>query len=235
MTDRYFENKRAPAMVGAAVRIKPESKPARIKGIVFDCDGVLFDSKQANTAYYNHIRFAMHLPPMTEEEATYSHMVSTDEALEKMVPGELKAEAFRIRKSIKYRDNFMPLMQPAPHMPQFLRSMKEAGLPLALCTNRSDSVYDVLGHFAIKEYFSPIITISHAMPKPSPQGLLQIMDIWRTTADSIVFLGDSLVDQQAAAAAGVPFWSYDNPQLQAEMHVSGFKELEEFLRLMLME
>lgn len=236
MIDRLFKNKRASTMKSAAApHMRLKSKPVRIKGIVFDCDGVLFDSKQANTAYYNHIRSAVRLPPMTEEEAAYSHMASTDEAIGRMIPEELKAEAFRVRKSIKYRDNFMALMQPAPHMLQFLRSMKAAGLPLALCTNRSDSVHDVLGHFAIEEYFSPIMTISHATPKPSPQGLLQIVDIWRTTADSIVFLGDSLVDQQAADAAGVPFWSYANPQLRAEIHVSGFKEMEELLQLMLME
>lgn len=236
MTDQSSKGNRASAMKESApARISQESSSARIKGLVFDCDGVLFDSKQANTAFYNHIRFAMHLPPMTDEEAAFSHMVSTDQALERMIPDELQPEAFRIRGTIKYKDHFMAMMQPAPHMLQFLRSMKTAGVPLALCTNRSDSVYDVLGHFAMEEYFSPIVTITHAPPKPSPQGLLQIVETWNTTPDAIVFLGDSLVDQQAAAAAGVPFWSYGNPQLPAKMHISGFKELEEILNLMLME
>lgn len=204
-------------------------------GIVLDCDGVLFDSKAANTAYYNHIRLAVQLPPMTEEEAAHSHMVSTEQALESMIPDELKEEAARVREETRYRDSFMTMMQPSPHMLEFLRNTEKAGLRLALCTNRSDSVREVLAHFGIGQFFSPIVTITHVQPKPSPEGLLEVVKAWDASPSSIVFLGDSLVDQQAATAAGVPFWSYDNPRLAAEIHVSGFKELDEIVSLMLME
>lgn len=203
-------------------------------GLVLDCDGVLFDSKVSNTAYYNYIRHAVQLPPMTEEEAAYSHMASTDQALERIIPDVLKEEAQRARQTVPYRDAIMPLMQPAPYMVSFLQNMRAMGLRLALCTNRSDSVYDVLRHFAIDSYFSPVITITQVQPKPSPQGLLKAAAMWGVSADSIIFLGDSLVDQQAAAAAGVPFWSYDNPGLTAAIHISGFKELDEIMKLMLM-
>ena len=203
----------------------------KLIGLVLDCDGVLFDSKIANTAYYNYIRNAVHLPPMSEEEASYSHMASTEEVLHHTIPGTLREEATRVRDKTRYRDLFMPMMQPAPHMTTFLRNAQEYGLPLALCTNRSDSVYDVLDHFAIRQFFSPVITITHVQPKPSPEGLRQIAEIWNTDTASIAFLGDSLVDQQAAAAAGVPFWSYDNPELPAEVHIADFKKLDEVMRL----
>ncbi|CAK7031750.1 MAG: Phosphoglycolate phosphatase [Desulfovibrio sp.] len=206
--------------------------PTALTGLIFDCDGVLFDSKEANTAYYNHIRFAVQLPPMTEEEATYSHMASTDEALERMIPDELKIKALEARNQTKYRDTFMALMQPAPYMIEFLRHMKAKNVPLALCTNRSDSVLHVLEHFALAEFFSPVMTISHARPKPDPQGLLKILEEWKMPPENVAFLGDSLVDQLAATAAGVPFWSFNNPDLSADLHVSAFKELDELLELL---
>ena len=205
----------------------------RLAGLVLDCDGVLFDSKTANTAYYNYIRHAVHLPPMSEEEASYSHMASTEEALDHMIPGMLREDAARVRERTRYRDLFMPMMQPAPHMVDFLRNAHERGLPLALCTNRSDSVYDVLEHFTIRQFFSPVMTITHVQPKPSPEGLRLIAKAWNTDAASIAFLGDSLVDQQAAAAAGVPFWSYDNLELSADVHIADFAELDKFVRLTL--
>lgn len=218
----------------ASALLHLENLSSDLSGIVFDCDGVLFDSKEANTAYYNHIRFAVHMPPMTEEEAAYSHMVSTDEAIERMVPDELLEEARNVRNRTKYRDTFMPMMQPARNAFACLRSLHETGIRLALCTNRSDSVHEVLRHFDIEHYFSPVMTITQVQPKPSPAGLLEILKLWETTPESIAFIGDSLVDQQAAAAAGVPFWSYDNPQLAAEMHITDFKELEEIVHLMCM-
>ena len=199
-------------------------------GLVLDCDGVLFDSKAANTAYYNYIRSAVQLPPMSEEETSYSHMASTEEALNHMIPGALREEAGRVREKTRYRDTFMPMMQPAPYMVDFLQNAQKLGLPLALCTNRSDSVYDVLDHFGIQHFFSPVMTITHVRPKPSPEGLCTIAAQWNVSPCSIAFLGDSLVDQQAAIAAGVPFWSYDNSELTADAHIPDFKKLDEFVK-----
>lgn len=218
----------------AAVLHPAEEFAANVNGLILDCDGVLFDSKAANTAYYNHIRFAVDLPPMNDEEATYSHMASTEEALERMIPEELKANAKRIRDTTRYRDTFMALMEPAPHVYEFLRTMKDQGVPMAMCTNRSDSVHDVLAHFGMDSFFSPVMTITHARPKPDPQGLMDIVRIWGGNPASVAFLGDSLVDQQAAAAAGVPFWSFGSPSLNARLHVANFKELTEIMELVLM-
>ncbi len=200
-----------------------------LAGLVFDCDGVLFDSKEANTAYYNHIRAAIGLPPMNRAEAAYAHMVSTTEALERMIPEELHKAAFAARDSLRYRDHFMSLMRPAPAVFDCLAALHGKGLRLALCTNRSDSVHDVLTHFGMDRFFSPVVTISRAKPKPYPDGLLQIAEEWRAPACDIAFVGDSLVDQQASAAAGVPFWSFANPDLHARLHVDSFSQLGEML------
>ena len=35
---------------------------AGLKGIIFDCDGVLFDSRDVNIKYYNMIKDALGLP-----------------------------------------------------------------------------------------------------------------------------------------------------------------------------
>ncbi len=37
----------------------------RLRAIVFDCDGVLFDSKEANVKFYSHILERVGLPPVT--------------------------------------------------------------------------------------------------------------------------------------------------------------------------
>ncbi len=200
-----------------------------LAGLIFDCDGVLFDSQEANDAYYNRIRSMVGLPPMTQTEADYAHMVSTDEALKRMIPEGLLSAALEARNSLRYRDNFMALMRPAPAVFDFLGSLQKKGLRLALCTNRSDSVRDVLAHFGMQRYFEPVITISRAKPKPDPDGLQQILEEWKAMSCQVAFVGDSLVDQQASSAAGVPFWSFANPDLHARLHVDSFAQLGEML------
>jgi HAD superfamily hydrolase (TIGR01509 family) len=222
--------KRAASTGGSAGKKAPA-----FRGLIFDCDGVLFDSKDANTAYYNHIRHAVNLPSLTEAEAAYSHMASSEEVLENLIPPALLPQALEVQRNTRYRDIFMGMMQPAPHVFHFLQTMREKGLPLGMCTNRSDSVHQVLNHFGMADFFSPVMTISHAPPKPDPEGLCGILAQWDAPAESVVFIGDSLVDQQAAASAGIPFWSFNSPDLAAQMHISSFREMEDTVALMLMQ
>ncbi|MEJ2068631.1 MAG: HAD hydrolase-like protein, partial [Deltaproteobacteria bacterium] len=49
--------------------------------VIFDCDGVMFDSKEANIAFYNAILAQYHLPPMTQEEVEYVHVSTAEGAL----------------------------------------------------------------------------------------------------------------------------------------------------------
>ena len=57
---------------------------SRIDGIIFDCDGVLFESKNANLAYYNRIMQKFRYPLVTEdqqENAKLCHTASSADVL----------------------------------------------------------------------------------------------------------------------------------------------------------
>ena len=41
------------------------------KVIIYDCDGVLFDSKEANEAFYNHILDHFGMPPLEPEQLEF--------------------------------------------------------------------------------------------------------------------------------------------------------------------
>ena len=45
-----------------------------LKLIVFDCDGVMFDSRYANQQFYNRLLTQFNHPPMDEGELEYVHM-----------------------------------------------------------------------------------------------------------------------------------------------------------------
>jgi len=42
-----------------------------LKLVVFDCDGVMFSSKESNRAFYNHILAHFGYPPMDADELEY--------------------------------------------------------------------------------------------------------------------------------------------------------------------
>ena len=44
-----------------------------LKIIIFDCDGVLFDSREANRSYYNQLLAQFDCPYMDEDEVQYVH------------------------------------------------------------------------------------------------------------------------------------------------------------------
>ncbi|MDR2076797.1 MAG: HAD family hydrolase [Desulfovibrio sp.] len=199
--------------------------PEGLRGLVFDVDGVLFDSRASNTQYYNLIRDALGLPPLSGEEEEYCHMASERDSLARIIPPRRQEEAERAGRSVNYRERILPLLRPEPGLAGSLRRLGRWGVRLAVCTNRTDSVADLLRHFRLESFFHPVKTVDNSDPKPAPGGLLAIAREWGVFPRQIAFVGDSPLDQQAAAGAGVPFWSFRNEDLTAQAHFTDFPSL----------
>lgn len=207
----------------ATVMAKSDKEPAGgLKGLVFDVDGVMFDSRNSNIEYYNLIRRAVHLPPISPEEETFCHMASVDEALERIIPPEYRETALNACRQINYNERILPLLTIEPGLLEALHWLQQWNVRLAIFTNRTNSVAGLLRYFGLESFFSPVMTAGTGPPKPHPAGLLSIMETWRVAPSQIAFLGDSWVDEQAAKGAGVPFWAFRNEELNAVLHVPDF-------------
>jgi phosphoglycolate phosphatase len=66
-------------------------------------------------------------------------------------------------------------------------------------------------------------------PKPHPESLFRILDHLHLSSDQGLYIGDSMVDAQTAAAAGVPFVAYKNNALEADYHVHHLLEVAELV------
>lgn len=51
--------------------------PDGLRGVIFDCDGVMIDSRAANDEFYNRVLAYFGLPPMTPEQEAYSFMATS--------------------------------------------------------------------------------------------------------------------------------------------------------------
>ncbi len=192
-----------------------------LKGIIFDCDGVLFDSKEANIAFYSTLCKRMGLTPPTKEMADYLHMCSVADAMKCLVPEDRLKEAFSQAKALGY-DGFMQYMRPAPGLYKMLTLAFHAGFYLGICTNRGQSMTSILDIFDLKHYFDPVMTVLQVPAKPAPDGLHYILQYWGVRPDEVVFVGDSILDAQAAEAVGIKLWAFGSPALPAALHLSDF-------------
>lgn len=205
----------------------------RVRGIIFDCDGVLFDSREVNRAYYNGILERLGLPPMSPPAEEYAYMHTVDQALAFLVPAPLLPKAHALREHMTYAQ-FIDRMIPEPGIHALVETLHRLGLRLAINTNRRSSMELVLQRFGMEGLFHPVVTaamVTH--PKPHPEGLERILAAWGLAPDAVAYVGDSALDAQAAQAAGVPLWAYRHPELPARLHVDSFHELRHWFEYVL--
>ena len=197
-----------------------------VRGVIFDCDGVLFESRGANLAFYNAVLAYFSEAPVLPGETARAHLCHTaasPRVLEVLLGSERAASGLAYAASLDYRQ-FIPFMTPEPDLEPSLAQLARR-LPLAVATNRGGSVREVLRHFALSEYFSVVVTSKDVPePKPSPDMLLLALDQLKLAPTEVVFVGDSELDQAAARAAGIRFVAYKG-MIEGDYAVYSHREL----------
>ncbi len=182
----------------------------KLEAIIYDCDGVLFESHSANLAYYNQIFTAFDYPEVRVEQKQVAHLCHTASS-QQVLAGLMRAEdvpaALGFAAEIDYRQ-FIPLMKPMPQLYQVLETVA-CHYPLAIATNRGSSVVPILEHFGLQQFFSAVVTSRDVKkPKPAPDMLLLAARQLGHQPQSCLFIGDSELDQAAAAAGDFHFVGY---------------------------
>jgi phosphoglycolate phosphatase len=198
--------------------------------IIYDCDGVLIDSRRSNQAFYNHLLAHFGRPPLTLEQMEIVHAATTQEAVNFLFAGTpWLAAAQEFQRQV---DNtpFIALIQLEPHIREVLRQLRP-GYRTAIATNRGRSLPLVLQFLGLEGLFDLTVScyeVTH--PKPHPECLQKILHHFRVSPEEALFLGDSEVDRLVAEAAGVPLAAYKNRNLPARYHLQDHLELLNLLR-----
>ena len=197
-----------------------------IRGIVFDCDGVLFESRRANLEYYNTVLAYFDEPPVAETDRANAHLCHTaasTQVLQHLLGEKRAPQALSIAAQLDYRQ-FIPFMEPEPGLREALATL--TGLyPLAIATNRGRSMPGILEHFGLTSYFSTVVTSRDVnRPKPAPDMLFEAAKRMQLAPHELLFVGDSELDQAAANSAGMPFAAYRG-NLQADLRLEHHTEL----------
>ena len=200
-----------------------------VRVVVFDCDGVMFDSKEANTAYYNDILNHFHKPALTEKQLAYAHQHAVDAVLSFLFDDPEVLEAARAyQQNMGYR-RFIPYMKMEPELRDLLEWLKPR-YKTAVATNRTYTMGWVMETFQLNPYFDRVVCAGDVPhPKPEPDILVDILDHFRIEPHEAIYVGDSSVDESAARAARVPLVAYANPSLSATYHIHRLGQLKAIL------
>ncbi|GBE12777.1 fructose-1-P/6-phosphogluconate phosphatase [bacterium BMS3Bbin14] len=195
-----------------------------LKLVIFDCDGVLFDSREANRAYYNHLLSRFGCPPMDEEELEYVHTHNVTASVAHIFRRHHqvdRAVVDRFRTELDYSP-FLNSMIMAPDLLEFLRLIKPR-YHTAISTNRTTTMPMILDIFKLRPWFEQVVTaLDTPRPKPAPDGLHMILNHFGVTVGEAIYIGDSEVDREHTAGLGMELIAFRNPGLAAEYHVDRF-------------
>ncbi|MFP4476521.1 MAG: HAD family hydrolase [Desulfatibacillaceae bacterium] len=201
----------------------------RFDAVIFDCDGVMFDSKYANRAYYNAILRHFGKPDMNDEQFALGHMLTAQDTVRMLFPDpEELAAANEYRKRMTYF-SFIKDMVMEPGLREVLAGLRRS-MKTGVCTNRTDTMNRVLSDHALSDCFDVVVTARDvANPKPHPESLIKAARDLGVEVARAVYIGDSEVDAQAARAADMPFVAYQAPHLDADRYVAAHDEIPPLL------
>jgi HAD superfamily hydrolase (TIGR01549 family) len=202
-----------------------------IKVVIFDCDGVMFDTAKANTAYYNSVLHHFNMPDMTPEQFAFSHMHTADEAFAYLFKDEKIFKAAQTyRKNMSYLP-FLKYMEIEPYLKTLLTKLRPE-YKTAVATNRTDTMKRVLVEHNLKDFFDMVVSaLDVKYPKPHPEQLFKILKNFQLEPDNAVYVGDSELDEIASKAAKITFIAYKNKSISADFHITTLKEVEEILEI----
>ena len=146
------------------------------RSIIYDCDGVLIDSRDSNQAFYNHILAHFGLPPLTAEQLDLVHVSTAQEAIDflfKGHPGREEAQAYNAIDN----DPFLALIRLEPHIREVLIRLRSR-YQTAIATNRGKSLPLVLRTLGLDNLFDlTVLAYDVTRPKPHPECLEKILTI----------------------------------------------------------
>lgn len=198
----------------------------KVAAVIFDCDGVMFDSRQANIHFYNHLLSRYGLPPMREEQISYVHMNTADKSVRHIFEGTpYVEEAQAYRMQMDYTP-FIEDMVMEPGLKELLSHLRpRAGL--AVATNRSNTIGTVLDQFGLSGFFDMVVSsLDVKNPKPHPESLHKILDFFSLDPQQAVYIGDSPIDLETAEAAGVHFIAYGTNGLAASLRAKNMADVK---------
>jgi len=203
-----------------------------VKAIIFDIDGVLLDSFEANLLFWKLLMEKTGFEPPTREEFKPLFYMNFWNSIK--VHTGLKADA-EIKKIwelghelIPYRTKFMKIPQ---HADKVIKSLSDSYLLGVVSGRVRKGIEEFFTITGLKSYF--IISVGYEDTenhKPHPEPLLLASTKLGVEPNECVYIGDAPSDAIAAKDAGMKFVFFSNEPLEdVKFKTSDFKKLPDII------
>jgi len=201
--------------------------------VIYDNDGVLFDSIESNRKLYNDLCLSMGRDPLREEEVQYIHSHTVFEAIHFLFGHDEGLEK-KVLESMKQIDlkKYIVYLKMEPFLLHMLNLLKGNGILRAINTNRTTSMPHIMERFGLSPFFDMVVTaLDVKNPKPHPESIEKILQRFDLKKEEAVFVGDSEVDQQTAQSAGIQFIAYKNREVANDLFIEDHLDLLDLLTI----
>lgn len=156
-----------------------------IKGIVFDMDGTLI----APAIDFHAMRRAVGVME--------GDILKVIEQWEEERQREARETIAEFERQARERMELMP------GATELIAHLEQRGLRRAILTRNTVETVEVMMREHLDDKFAPVLDRTYSPPKPAPDALLHIMDVWEVAPEEVVMMGDSRHDLETAEAADV--------------------------------
>ncbi len=200
-----------------------------IKTVLFDVDGVLVDSKDANFAWLSSVITEFGYPKPKKEDYEAAFGMDRHDTLKALTKENSEARIRQLAALARSKNDSFPLemLKVRAGEVEVLEKLSKAYKLGIVTSSSARSVRRLFAIADIRKLFAAVVTRDdYGEPKPSPEPLLVALKKLGISPENAVYIGDTSIDVIAGHAAGIKVISYSEGGLEgAEANVSTFEEI----------
>jgi len=175
-----------------------------IECILFDSDGTLVDSLKLIVNAYNYAVEPVLRQSFGEKQVASLFGPTMERVFSAVLPAKFVDEAI-LRYHEYYQKHFHEYAKVYPGIPELIASLYNSHRPLGVVTGAGRRAAELTMRLSgLSAFFKTVITGDDvARPKPDPDGLYLAIRQMSATPVRTIYIGDSVVDIQAAKRAGI--------------------------------